>query len=53
MSKTVLMIVGIVAILMGVAALIPSWTLASEPQWHAIVKIVIGLIGVYVSATDK
>ncbi len=53
MSKTVLMIVGVVLILMGIAALIPAWTWASEPQWHAIVKIVLGLIGVYVAATDK
>ncbi len=53
MSKSVLMIVGVVVILMGIAALIPSWTMASEPQWHSIVKIVIGLIAIYVSATDK
>ena len=53
MSKTVLMIVGILAILMGIAGLIPSWTWSATPQWLAIVKIVIGLISVYVSATDK
>jgi hypothetical protein len=47
------MIVGVLLILMGIAGLIPSWTWASEPSWHAIVKIVIGLISVYVSATDK
>ena len=53
MSKTVLMVVGILAILMGIAGLIPSWTWAVTPQWLAIVKIVIGLLSVYVSATDK
>ncbi len=53
MSKTLLMIVGIVAILMGIAGLIPSWTLATEPSWHAVLKIIIGLVAVYVSATDK
>lgn len=53
MSKTVLMVIGILVLLMGIAGLIPSWTLATEPQWHAIVKIVIGLIGIYVAATDK
>lgn len=52
MSKIVLIIVSIIIILMGVAALIPSWELASEPSWHAIVKIIIGLIGLYVGATD-
>lgn len=53
MSKTVLMIVGIVLILMGIAALIPSWDWATEPTWHAVAKIVIGLIGVGVAAADK
>lgn len=53
MSKTVLMIVGVLLVLMGVAALIPAWTIADEPSWHAIVKIVIGLVSIYVSATDK
>ena len=53
MSKTILMLVGVVLILMGIAGLIPSWTLATEPGWHAIVKIVIGLVAVAVAMTDK
>ena len=53
MSKTVLMIVGVVLVLMGAAGLMPDWTMATEPSWHAIAKIVIGVIAVYVSATDK
>lgn len=53
MSKTVLMIVGVVAILMGIAGLVPGWTMATEPAWHAVVKIIIGIIGVAVSASDK
>lgn len=53
MSKTVLIIVGVVALLMGIAGLIPAWELATEPTWHAIVKIVVGLVGIYVGATDK
>jgi hypothetical protein len=47
------MIVGVLLVLMGIAALIPSWELASEPAWHAWVKIVLGLVSVYVSMTDK
>ena len=53
MSKTVLMLIGVVLILMGAAALVPGWTLATEPAWHAIAKIVIGLVGVVVAMTDK
>lgn len=53
MSKTVLLIVGIVLVLMGIAALIPSWTMASEPTWHAVAKIIIGVIAFIVSVSDK
>ncbi len=53
MSKTVLLIVGIIVILMGIAGLVPSWTMASEPFWHAILKIVVGIIAVGVSIADK
>ena len=53
MSKTVLMIVGILLLLMGIAAVIPSWELASEPMWHSIAKMVIGVIAIIVSAADK
>lgn len=53
MSRTVLMIVGIVAVLMGIAGLVPAWTLATEPAWHAVVKIIVGIIAVAVAASDK
>lgn len=53
MSRTVLIFVGVVLVLMGIAALIPSWTLATEPAWHAVAKIVIGAISVIVAVSDK
>lgn len=53
MSKTWLMIIGVLLLLMGIAGMIPSWTWATEPMWHAVVKAVLGLIAIYVSATDK
>lgn len=53
MSKAVLAIVGIVLVLMGIAALIPSWELATEPAWHAWAKVIIGVIAVGVSIADK
>ncbi len=53
MSKSVLMLVGIILLLMGIAALIPSWTWATVPAWHAWIEIVVGLIMVWVSAADK
>jgi len=53
MSKTVLLIIGVVLVLMGIAALIPGWTIATEPAWHAIAKIVIGAIAFIVAVSDK
>ena len=53
MSKTWLMIFGVVILLMGIAALVPSWTMATEPTWHAVAKIIIGLLGIVISASDK
>lgn len=52
-SKTMLMIVGVLLILMGVAAMFPSLGLATEPMWHAIAKVLIGIISVWISAADK
>lgn len=53
MSKTTLMIVGIILILMGIGGLMPSMTLGTEPMWHAVAKILVGIISVWVSAADK
>lgn len=53
MSKTVLIIVGLLVLLMGIAALVPGWTLATEPAWHSWAKIVVGVIAVWVGAVDK
>jgi len=55
MSKTFLVILGVVIILMGIWALIPAWRISDvvDPSWHAIVKIIVGLIAVYVGATDS
>lgn len=52
-SKTWLMIVGVLLILMGIAGMIPGWTLATEPIWHAVAKVLVGIISVWVSAADK
>ncbi len=51
--KITLILISIVITLMGVLGLIPAIGLGSEPVWHAIVKIVIGLIGLYVALRAK
>jgi len=49
MKKRVLLVISIIVILMGVMSLIPSIKLGTEPTWHAAVKIVVGLVGLWVS----
>ena len=48
MKKRVLLVISIIVILMGVMALIPGIKLGDEPAWHAAVKILVGLVGVWV-----
>jgi len=53
MSKKALLVVGILLVIMGVISFIPAWTWAVTAQWYAIVKIVVGLIAIYISIADK
>lgn len=53
MSKITLIIVGIIVTVMGVLAIIPGIALGSEPVWHSVVKIVIGIIAIIIGAADK
>jgi len=52
-SKTTLMIVGLLVLVMGILALIPSANWTADPVWYAIVKIIIGLVSLGVAAADK
>jgi cytochrome c biogenesis protein CcdA len=52
MSRTVLIIVGIILVAMGILALV-DWDLATEPAWHAWLKIIIGVIAVIIGAADS
>jgi hypothetical protein len=54
MSKTVLIIIGVILVVMGVSALINLFpALGWEVSWHAVIKIVIGLAAIGVAVTDK
>jgi len=53
MSKNVLIVVGILLVIVGIIALVPSWTWETVPTWYAVVKIIVGVIAVGVGATDK
>lgn len=53
MSKMWLMVIGIVLLLLGIAAFIPSMTWAYVPMWYAILEIVLGIIAIGASSMDK
>lgn len=56
MAKTTLTILGVVIVLMGVWGLIPAWRINGviyDAAWFAVVKVVVGLIVIYIGAADK
>lgn len=53
LSKLTLIIVGIIVLVMGIAGLPGVSDIGTEPDWHAILKIVIGLVAVAIAFIDK
>jgi uncharacterized membrane protein YuzA (DUF378 family) len=59
MSKTFLMVLGVLVALMGFWGLgvyldwLPVVSGVVDPWWHSVFKILLGLAAVYVSYTDK
>ena len=49
MIKITLIVISILLIIMGILGAIPGIDIGTEPIWHAIVKIVIGLVGLFVA----
>jgi hypothetical protein len=57
MSKKVLLIIGIIIILMGIWGTLSTYTptiaYIYDPLWHGILKLIVGIICVFVSVKDK
>ncbi|MFC1899181.1 hypothetical protein ACFLXP_02505 [Chloroflexota bacterium] len=47
--KITLILISLAMIVMGILGAIPAINIGTEPMWHAIVKIIIGLVGLYVA----
>jgi len=45
-NRLVLIIVGVLVLLMGILGLVPDLDLASEPEWHAALKVIVGLVAI-------
>lgn len=52
-KKTVLLIIGLLIIAMGVLALLPGMSMGSEPMWHAIAKLVLGVAAVFIALKNE
>ena len=49
MYKTLLMVYSWLLLIMGILGAIPGIGIGTEPIWHAVLKIILGLIGVLVT----
>ena len=52
-TKWTLIIVGVIILVMGIAGLPVVSDMGTEPDWHAILKIIIGVVAIAVPFLDK
>jgi uncharacterized membrane protein YczE len=52
-TKWTLIIVGLIVLVMGIAGLPGVSDLGTEPDWHAVLKIIIGIVAVIVALLEK
>ena len=52
-SKITLIIVGVLLAIMGVAGLPGVSDMGTEPDWHAILKIIIGIVAILIALMEK
>jgi len=52
-TKLTLIIVGALTLIMGIAGLPGVSEMGTEPEWHAILKIVIGIVAIIIALMDK
>jgi predicted membrane channel-forming protein YqfA (hemolysin III family) len=49
-KELTLLVVGVLVLLMGLWAIVaPGWMGVNDPVWHAALKIVVGLVAMYVA----
>jgi len=52
-TKLTLIIVGAIILIMGIAGLPGVSDMGTEPDWHAVLKIVIGIVAIIIALMDK
>jgi uncharacterized membrane protein HdeD (DUF308 family) len=51
--KLTLIVVGVLLLIMGVAGLPGISDMGTEPEWHAVLKIIIGVVAVIIALMEK
>jgi len=51
--KLTLIIVGVLLLVMGIAGLPGISDMGTEPEWHAVLKIIIGVVAVVIALMEK
>ncbi len=51
--KLTLIIVGVLLLVMGIAGLPGVSDMGTEPEWHAVLKIIIGIVAVVIALMEK
>ena len=52
-TKLTLIIVGALTLVMGIAGLLGVSDMGTELEWHAVLKIVIGIVAIIIALMDK
>ena len=52
-TKWTLIVVGLIILIMGVWGLAGTYAGVTDPQWHAALKIIVGLVAIAVGWMDK
>ena len=52
-TKWTLIIVGLIVLVMGIAGLPGVSDLGTDPDWQAVIKIIIGIVAVAVALMEK
>ncbi|MEN3202111.1 MAG: hypothetical protein ABDK87_00070 [Atribacterota bacterium] len=53
MVRILLLIYSWVLLIMGILGLIPGLNLGTEPVWHALLKVILGIVGIWASMVKK
>jgi hypothetical protein len=52
-AKWTLIVVGLIVLVMGIWGLAGTYAGVTDPQWHAVLKIIVGLVAVTVGFMER